>query len=121
MNTFLDIIQPRAELIDDLEKTSNIIYNNTNRLITIIGIIITKDITKGKSNPMRIAPHITSLRQKRINEIIMVLINSAIANEYYPCLSAEKIRSCQFWAGGSLLFYRCLRLLCFVCQRVLPL
>ena len=40
MNTFLDIIQPRAELIDDLEKTSNIIYNNTNRLITIIGIII---------------------------------------------------------------------------------
>ena len=40
MNIFLDIIQPRAELIDDLEKTSNIIYNNTNRLITIIGIII---------------------------------------------------------------------------------
>ena len=40
MNTFLDIIQPRAELIDDLENASSVIYNNTNRIITILGIII---------------------------------------------------------------------------------
>lgn len=40
MNIFLDIIQPRVELIDDLENASSVIYNNTNRIITILGIII---------------------------------------------------------------------------------
>ena len=40
MNIFLDIIAPRSELIEDLENTSNVIYNNTNRIITIIGTVI---------------------------------------------------------------------------------
>ena len=40
MNIFLDIIAPRNELIEDLENTSNVIYNNTNRIITIIGTVI---------------------------------------------------------------------------------
>ena len=40
MNIFLDIIAPRSELIEDLENTSNLSYNNTNRIITIIGTVI---------------------------------------------------------------------------------
>ncbi len=45
-----------------------------------------------------------------------MIINN-IENNNYPCLSARGIRSCQFWAGGSLLFFSSLCFLYAVFQR----